>query len=107
MLRLKNSEWSKSDRGEVSYDIRYMWNLKRNDTNELTDKRDSQTWKMNLQLPGGRESWGLWDGHVHTAVFKMDHQQRPTIQLRELCPVLRGGLDGRGVWENGHMYMHG
>ena len=29
-----------------------MWNLKRNDTNELTDKRDSQTWKMNSQLPG-------------------------------------------------------
>ena len=28
---------SKSDReGEKSYDIPYMWNLKRNDTNELT-----------------------------------------------------------------------
>ena len=36
----------KSDReGEISYDIPYMWNLKRNDTNELTCKteRDSQT----------------------------------------------------------------
>ena len=31
--------------GEISYDIPYMWNLKRNDTNELTYKtgRDSQT----------------------------------------------------------------
>ena len=31
--------------GEVSYDIPYMWNLKGNDTNELTHKteRDSQT----------------------------------------------------------------
>ena len=29
----------KSDReGEISYDIPYMWNLKRNDTNELTYK---------------------------------------------------------------------
>ena len=38
-------EWSKSDRqGETSYDIPYMWNLKRNDTNKLTYKteRDSQ-----------------------------------------------------------------
>ena len=30
---------------EISYDIPYMWNLKRNDTNEFTDKTeiDSQT----------------------------------------------------------------
>ena len=36
----------KSDRkGEILYNIHYMWNLKRNDTNELTHKtgRDSQT----------------------------------------------------------------
>ena len=30
----------KSDReGEISYDIPYMWNLKRNDTNELTNQK--------------------------------------------------------------------
>ena len=31
--------------GEISYDIFYVWNLKRNDTNELFYKteRDSQT----------------------------------------------------------------
>ena len=41
-----HTEWSKSDReGEISYNIPYMCNLKRNDTNELTYKteRDSQT----------------------------------------------------------------
>ena len=33
-------EWSKSDREEeISYDISYTWNLKRNDTNELTKQR--------------------------------------------------------------------
>ena len=32
---------SKSDQeGEISYDIPYMWNLKRNDTNELIYKTE-------------------------------------------------------------------
>ena len=39
----------------------------------------------------------LWEGHVHTDVFKMDNQQRPTVELRELCSVLCASLDGRGV----------
>ena len=38
------------------------------------------------------------DGHVHTATFKMDNQQGPAVQHGVLCSVLRGSLDGRGVW---------
>ena len=35
-------------------------------------------------------------------MFEMDHQQGPTVQHRELCSMLCGSLDGRGVWgENG------
>ena len=34
----------------------------------------------------------------HTGIFKMDNQQRPTVQHMELCSVLCGSLDGRGVW---------
>ena len=41
---------------------------------------------------GGRNSSGVWDGHTHTAIFKMDNQNR------ELCSELCGSLDGRGVW---------
>ena len=33
---------------------------------------------------------------LHTAVFKMDNQQGPTAQHRELCSMLCGSLDG--VW---------
>ena len=47
--------------GEISYDIPFMWNLKRNDKNELTYKteRDSQTQRTNLRLPAPRgEGWG-------------------------------------------------
>ena len=33
---------SKSDReGKIAYDIPYMWNLKRNDTNELTKQKET------------------------------------------------------------------
>ena len=39
-----HTERSQSDREEeISHDILYMWTLKRNDTNELTKQRDSQT----------------------------------------------------------------
>ena len=63
----------------MSYNIPYMWTLTRNHTNELTYKteRDSQTQKMNLLLLGERDSQQVWDGHVHTVIFKMDNQQGP------------------------------
>ena len=30
-----------TQRRKISYDVPYMWNLKRNDTNELTKQRES------------------------------------------------------------------
>ena len=37
---------------------------------------------MNLWLPEGK-GWGYrlgsWDRHIHTAIFKNDHQQGPTV----------------------------
>ena len=47
---------------------------------------------------GGRDSPGVWDGHAHAPVFKMDNQGGPTVWRRELCPMFCGGLDGSGVW---------
>ena len=64
-----------------------MQNLKKNDTNELIYKTetDSQTQRMNLQGEGwgGRDRLGVWDLYVHTAVFKIDNQQGPTVKIRE------------------------
>ena len=40
----------------------------------------------------------MWDGHVRSAIFKMDNQPSPTAEHRELCLMLCGSLDGRGVW---------
>ena len=38
---------------------------------------------MNLWFPAGwvwgSDNQGVWDGQVHTAVFKMENQQGPTV----------------------------
>ena len=59
---------------------------------------------MNLGLPEGRDSYGVWDGHVHTAIFKMDNQQGPTVQRMELYLMLCGSLDER---EFGREWIYG
>ena len=52
-----HTKWSKSDReGEILYDIPYMWNLKRNGTNELTYKAETHRFRKQTWLPGGRDS---------------------------------------------------
>ena len=51
---------------------------------------------MNLQLLG--ERMGAWDGHAHTATFKMGNQQGPAVQHMELCSMLCASLDGKKVW---------
>ena len=34
---------------------------------------------MVTQGKWGRDKLGVWDGHVHTAIFKMDNQQKPIV----------------------------
>ena len=36
---------------------------------------------------GGRDNWGVWNGRVYTARFKMDSQQGPTAEHMELCSM--------------------
>jgi len=61
-------------------------------------------------LPEGRkrekDNLGVWDGHVHTALFTMDKQQGPTVWHMELYSVLCGSLDERGVWGRMYIYMY-
>ena len=48
-------------------------------------------------VAGGRDSQGLWEGHVHTALFKVDNQQGPIVQHMQLSSILYASLDGRVV----------
>ena len=64
---------NKINQRQISYDIAYIWNLKKNknkknDKTELISKskRDSQTQKTNSWLPKGKGGWekdqfGGWD----------------------------------------------
>ena len=56
---------------------------------------------------GEKDSQGVWNGHVHTAVFKMDNQQGPTVHHREflLNVMWQPGQEG-SLWENGYTYMY-
>ena len=63
-----HTERSNSDREEVSYDIPYVWNLKRNDTNELICQTETDSQIENKLMAAGREEQG--DGTVRA--FGMD-----------------------------------
>ena len=72
----------------------YKWTYLQN-RNSLTDLENELT--IASEGEWGKEAGSL-DRRVHTAIFKMDNQQGPTIQHRELCSMLCGSLDGWGVW---------
>ena len=40
----------------------------------------------------------IWGGHVYSAIFKMNNQQGCVVQHMELCFMLCGSLDRKGVW---------
>ena len=70
-----------------------MWDLKY-DTNELTyeTETDSQTQRIDLWLPRGKGVWGrdglgVWDQQIQTVIQRMDKQQGPTVQYRELYSI--------------------
>ena len=38
---------------------------------------------------GGRDRLGVWDWHVHTATFKIDNQQGPTVKKKKSWKFLK------------------
>ena len=42
-------------------------------------KQKNTDFENYIMIAGGRDSRGVWDGHIHTAIFKMDNQQGPTV----------------------------
>ena len=81
LLRIWDKNADVQDRGEILYDIPYMWTQKKKrkkiqmDLFPLQNRKRFTDLENKLMLPEGRDSWGAWGGHVHTNVFKMDNQQ--------------------------------
>lgn len=44
----------------------------------LPKQKDADLRKQTCGCQWGRDSWGVSEGHVHTAICKMDNQQGPT-----------------------------
>ena len=66
------SEVNQTER-QIFYDTTYMWNLKENDTSELTHKTDSQTENKRITKEEGGS--GAWHQHMHSTVGKIRNQQ--------------------------------
>ena len=76
--------WVKSvnREGEISYDTPYMRNLKQMiQMNLLTKQNKTHRLRKRTYGCGGaggtmseRDNKGVWDRHIHTAIFKMDNQ---------------------------------
>ena len=51
-----------------------------------------QTYGYHEGTMGARDSQGVLDRYVHTAIFKMNNQQGPSVQPIELCSILYNNL---------------
>ena len=52
-----------------------LWGRAESDTSEATRQRQGEGW--------GRGKEGVWDGHAHVAVFRMDNHAGPPAERRE------------------------
>ena len=70
----------------------------------LTDLEDEL---MVACRSGQRDSWGVWDRHVHSILFHVDNHRGPTSQHMELLnAVWQPGWE-RSLEENGSMCTYG
>ena len=58
------------------------------------------------EMEGGREKSGVWDQQIQTTMYKIDKQQGPTIQYRELYSIPCNKLNGKGSENNIYIYFN-
>ena len=96
MLRSKTLHF----RQRQIYDTVYMQNLTTGNKKPIYKTEiESQIQQTNLWLPigQGRDKLGDGDSYVDTTIYKVDNQQGPRVQHRELYSVLCNNLNGKSI----------
>ena len=72
-----HTDWTKSKRKtQMSYDITFMWHLKKLWRWTYLQKTNRVTNIENTRLSGSKgetDKLGYWDQHTHTITYKMDN----------------------------------
>ena len=80
-----HSKWSQAEKDSIIWYHLYVESSK-NYPDELIYRTETDSEKE-LMSPGGRDRLRVWDWHVHTAIFKVDNQQGPTVHHKDLCSI--------------------
>ena len=69
-----------------------MWNLK-SDTSEPIYETETESWAQRIDWLPSRVSWerdgvGVCDQQMQAFIWRMDKQQGPTVQHREVYSIL-------------------
>ena len=88
---------SKPDReGQISYDVTYIWNLKKlkrkMQMNLYTKQKEIHREKTTVGLPkgkqGGGTNWKIGIGTYTLTMHKIENQQGPAVYHRELYSII-------------------
>ena len=63
------------------------------------------TFQNFAQYPCNQDSQGVWDGHVHTAIFKMDNQQGPTWNSAQCYVAAQTRGEFGGDWTHAYVWL--
>ena len=71
-----------------------------------THRRRKQTYGYQRGKGVRRDKSGVWDQQTQTTTYKIDKQQGPTVQHRELYSIFCNNLNGKKKFKNRYMYMY-
>ena len=105
-----HTKWSESERErQIPDDITYMWNLRHKGT-YLRNRNRLMDIENRLVVAKGEGEWGrdglgVWDQQMQTIIHRMDKQQGPTVEHRELYSVPCDKPSWKRIWKRTCIYI--